>query len=68
MKLHTINEAKEMTKADALIEIEKAVYESTTLFETLQLAGKVHGSGDLMRQRVYNFAKKVMKEQWNKND
>lgn len=55
-----------MDKETAIAEIQNAVYEATKLIEQLEIAGKIYGKGDYLRQSISNSAKKLLKERWLK--
>lgn len=54
-----------LTKEDAMIELEKRVYEATVLFEHMEHTGQVFGNGHHMRQQAQNAVKRILEEHWN---
>ncbi len=60
-------ELKDREKAleEVAAKLSTEVYKSTKLFEALETACLVHGNGHHMRQKIAEFAVKLLRERWN---
>jgi hypothetical protein len=59
---------KDMTLEQAWSELSRSVYDATRLLERLERAGKVHGNGHHMRQKLATKAVKLLEERWIDSD
>lgn len=60
----TKEDYENMTKEQAIAEIQNKVYDAAHLFERLEGVGKIHGNGHHLQQAVAALAKKLMEERW----
>lgn len=60
----TREQYENMTKEQALAEIQNKVYEAAHLCERMEGVGKVHGNGHHMMQEIATFAKDLLEKQW----
>lgn len=59
------DEAKKVSMEKAEADVLNAAYAAVTgLFEGLEHAGRVHGNGHHMAQKVAQFAADLLKERW----
>ena len=64
MRQITFVQVQAMDLESARAEICNRVYEAAILFERFENAGKVHGNGHHMAQKVAAFAEAMMAERW----
>ena len=55
---------RNMTRESAEHLVEHVVYTATRIIENLEMAGKLHGNGHHMRQKLASIAKKMVHNRW----
>jgi len=64
----TRKQAAKLTKREAILMVEVAVYQATAMVEQLELAGKISGNGHHARQAIASAAGAEFALRWNDNE
>ena len=65
--MYTSAKIRDMSQAEAITEIENAIYEAAKLLEPLANKGKIRGNGHHARQEAQRAVSAIIKERWKTN-